>query len=228
MTPKDDSLWSYFEFPDGKREYIEPLVSHLRHPLARCLFGDTFLVDRSYVLPGNPGSSKTLLFDAGASHWSQGAGGPSLSYFTTVWKRYGFNWARIEAWEGGTTVAKFKITVPLEWRSKIHFHQEWISTSPAKQPFVPDVIQDIASKEDYAVFKLDIDSKAVETAIVDYLLAHPEALEYIDEFVWEQHVDNYIMAPNWKKTQDMTKSIADSYEYFLKLRKLGVRAHSWV
>jgi hypothetical protein len=228
MTPKDDSLWSYFEFPNGEREYIEPLVSHLRHPLARCLFGDTFLVDRSYVLPGNSGLSKTYLFDAGASHWSQGAGGPSLSYFTTVWKRYGFNWAHIEAWEGGTTVAKFKRTVPREWRSRTHFHQQWISTSPEKQPFVPDVIQDIVTKEDYVVFKLDIDSKAVETAIVDYLLVHPEALEYIDEFVWEQHVDNYIMAPNWKKTQDMTKSIADSYEYFLKLRKLGVRAHSWV
>jgi hypothetical protein len=221
-------IWSYFELPDGTREYIEPLVSHLRHPLARCLFGDTFLIDRSYVLPGNPGSSKTFLFDAGASHWSQGAGGPSLSYFTSVWKRYGFDWSHIEGWEGGTTVAKFEATVPQEWRSRTHFHQDWISTSPDKQPFVPDVIRSTASKEDYVVFKLDIDSKAVETAIVDYLLTHTEALEYIDEFVWEQHVDNYIMAPAWAHTQDMSKSIADSYQYFLKLRKLGVRAHSWV
>jgi len=228
MTPKDDSIWSYFELPDGTREYIEPLVSHLRHPLARCLFGDTFLTDRSYVLPGNPGQAKTFLFDAGASHWSRGAGGPSLSYFTSVWKRYGFDWSHIEGWEGGTTVAKFEATVPQEWRSRTHFHKDWISTSPDKQPFVPDVIRSTASKEDYVVFKLDIDSKAVETAIVDYLLTHTEALEYIDEFVWEHHVDNYIMAPNWKNTQDMTKSIADSYKYFLNLRKLGVRAHSWV
>lgn len=228
ISPKDDLIWSYFELSDGTREYIEPLVSHLRHPLARCLFGDTFLIDRSYVLPGNPGSSKTFLFDAGASHWSQGAGGPSLSYFTSVWKRYGFDWSHIEGWEGGTTVAKFESTVPQEWRSKTYFHQDWISTSPNKQPFVPDVIQSTASKEDYVVFKLDIDSKSVETAIVDYLLTHIEALEYIDEFVWEQHVDNYLMAGNWGNTQDMSKSIADSYQYFLKLRKLGVRAHSWV
>jgi len=228
MTPKDDSIWSYFELPDGTREYIEPLVSHLRHPLARCMFVDTFLTDRSYVLPGNPGQAKTFLFDAGASHWSQGAGGPSLSYFASVWKRYGFDWSHIEGWEGGTTVAKFEATVPQEWRSRTHFHKDWVSTSPDKQPFVPDVIRSVASKQDYVVFKLDIDSKSVETAIVDYLLTHPEALKYIDEFVWEHHVDNYIMAPNWKKTQDMTKSIADSYQYFLKLRKLGVRAHSWV
>lgn len=228
MNPKDDTIWSYFELPDGTREYIEPLVSHLRHPLTRCLFGETFLVDRSYVLPGNPKDKKTFLFDAGASHWSQGAGGPSLSYFTTVWKRYGFDWSHIEGWEGGTTIAKFQATVPPEWRSRTHFHQEWISTSPTKQPFVPDVIRSLTSKEDYVVFKLDIDSKSVETAIVEYLLEHHEDLKYIDEFVWEHHVDNYIMAPNWKKTQDMTKSIADSYQYFLKLRKLGVRAHSWV
>ena len=228
MTPKDDSIWSYFELSDGTREYIEPLVSHLRHPLARCMFGGTFLVDRSYVLPGNPGSSKTFLFDAGASHWSQGAGGPSLSYFTSVWKRYGFDWSHIEGWEGGTTVAKFEATVPQEWRSKTHFHQDWISTSPDKQPFVPDVIRSTVSKEDYVVFKLDIDSKSVETAVVDYLLTHPEALEYIDEVVWEQHVNNYLMAGNWGHTQDMSKTIADSYTYFLKLRKLGVRAHSWV
>jgi len=228
MNPKDDSIWSYFELDDGTREYIEPLVSHLRHPLAQCLFGGTFFVDRSYILPGNPGSSKTFLFDAGASHWSQGAGGPSLSYFAAVWKRYGFDWSRIEGWEGGTTVAKFEATVPQEWRSRTHFHQDWISTSPDKQPFVPDVIRSTASKEDYVVFKLDIDSKSVETAIVDYLLSHPKALGYIDEFIWEQHVDNYLMAPAWAQTQDMTKSIADSYQYFLKLRKLGVRAHSWV
>lgn len=228
MTPKDETIWSYFELSDGTREYIEPLVSHLRHPLAQCSFGSTFLIDRSYVLPGKPGKSKTFLFDAGASHWSQGAGGPSLSYFASVWKRYGFNWTHIEGWEGGTTVAKFQASVPQEWRSRTHFHKEWISTSPNKQPFVPDVIRATVSKEDYVVFKLDIDSKSVETAIVDYMLSHPDTLRYIDEFIWEQHVDNYLMAGNWGNSQDMSKTIYDSYQYFLKLRKLGVRAHSWV
>ena len=228
MSPKDDLIWSYFVNPDGTREYIEPLVSHLRHPLARCMFGDIFLTDRSYILPGNPGSSKTYLFDAGASRWGNGAGGPSLSYFASVWKRYGFDWSHIEGWEGSTTVTKFMASVPQEWRSRTHFHPEWISTSPDKQPFVPDVIRSTVSTKDYVVFKLDIDSKSVETAIVDHLLSHPNDLKYIDEFIWEHHVDNYIMAPIWNNTQDMSKSIGDSYEYFLKLRKRGVRAHSWV
>ena len=64
---------------------------------------------------------------------------------------------------------------------------------------------------------------------MEYLLSDDnDDLSYIDEFVWEHHVDNYLMAFAWKRSQDMTKSIADSYEYFLRLRHKGVRAHSWV
>ena len=79
------------------------------------------------------------------------------------------------------------------------------------------------------LFKLDIDSKEVETAIVEYLLSDTnDDLDYIDEFLWEQHVDNYLLGKHWKQTMDMTRSIADSYDYFLRLRQRGVRAHSWI
>ena len=45
------------------------------------------------------------------------------------------------------------------------------------------------------LFKLDIDSKEVEAAIVDYLLSDTnDDLDYIDEFLWEHHVDNYLMS----------------------------------
>ena len=52
--------------------------------------------------------------------------------------------------------------------------------------FVPTVIRQQRKKEDYVLFKLDIDSKEVETAIVDHLLRDDnDDLSYIDEFVWE-------------------------------------------
>ena len=41
---------------------------------------------------------KAYYFDAGASSWNSGAGGPSLSYFTEVWKRHGIDFDHIEAW----------------------------------------------------------------------------------------------------------------------------------
>ncbi len=233
ILPSDRKIWSWFARTDmitGKfeYEYIEPLVSHLRHPLARCgPHGELFVIDRSYVLPGVSDKKKAYLFDAGASSWSDGAGGPSLSYFAQVWSRHGFVWERIEAWEGSTPTAKFYSTVPPAWKSKTEYHHEWISTTPSKHPFVPSVIQGKVTQEDHVVFKLDIDSKAVETAVVDYLLTWNN-LGLIDEFVWEHHVNNYLMASNWGDSQDMSMSVADSYQYFLKLRQRGVRAHSWV
>ena len=233
VSPSDARIWSWFErknLDTGEvtREFIEPLVSHLRHPLAECgKFGGMFLVDRSYVLPGSAANKSSYLFDAGASSWSAGYGGPSLSYFAEVWKRHGFEWTRMEAWEGSTTPETFYATLPNAWKAKVEYHQQWISTSPSKRPFVPSVIAEKIPQDAYVVFKLDIDAPAVETAIVDYLLAWNE-LGKIDEFLWEHHVDNYLMAPSWGMFQDMSMSIADSYHYFLKLRQHGVRAHSWV
>jgi len=233
MSPSDPKIWSWFEHRNvltGEitHEYIEPLVSHLRHPLARCgVYGEMLLVDRSYVLPGVPGTKTPVLFDAGASSWNEGAGGPSLSYFVQVWKRHGFDWKHIEAWEGKTSPQRFYSTVPQEWITKTEYHQQWISTTPLKHPFVPSVIQNKSTAHDYVVFKLDIDSKSVETSIVDYMIKW-EGLFHIDEFLWEHHVDNYLMAKNWGNSQDLSKKIADSYDYFLRLRQKGVRAHSWV
>ena len=233
----DAAIWSYFEWTDPEtghleREYIEPLVSHLRHPLAKCKHGRrTFLLDRSYVMPPSKRAThrKALLFDAGASDWSSGKGGPSLSYFAAVWQRWSIVWDHIEGWECTTPEAKFYDTVPNEWKAKTVYHQQCISTTPTEYPFVPTVIRQQADKEDYVLFKLDIDSKEVETAIVDHLLSGDnDDLSYIDEFVWEHHVDNYLMAVHWQSSQDMTKTIADSYDYFLRLRQKGVRAHSWV
>ena len=96
------------------------------------------------------------------------------------------------------------------------------------QPFVPAIIKSMTKKEDYFLFKLDIDSRVVKRGTVDHLLSNSEDLSYVDEFLWEHHVGgNYLMRYAWKNdTDDLT--IHDSYQYFLCLRQKGVRAHSWV
>jgi hypothetical protein len=227
----DADIFSRFEWPNGRVEYIEPLVSHLRHPMMHCGDGDALVYDRSYVIPPpKPTAKKAYYFDAGASSWSSGAGGPSLSYFTTVWGRHGIDFDHIEGWEGSTKAANFYKTVPRKYRDITHYHQQWIASSPdQKDPFLPTVIRETTSKEDYVLFKLDIDNGPVEKGTVDHLLSDDnDDLDWIDEFVWEHHVTNYIMRPWWEKTIDKSMSIADSYQYFLRLRKQGVRAHSWV
>jgi len=51
----------------------------------------------------------------------------------------------------------------------------------------------MAKKSDYVLFKLDIDSGPVEQGTVDFLLDDAnDEIEYIDEFLWEHHVDNYV------------------------------------
>lgn len=241
VTPTDSTIFSSFSWTSSTgvlhTSYIEPLVGHLRHPLSGCTPDHVNLVlDRSYIVPPSLTSIDTghkLYFDAGASSWSEGLGGPSLSYFTNVWERHGIQFDRIEGWEGGTEVMEFYCSVPDKYLPHTYFHQEWISsslsTSGAKNPFVPSVIRQQANKEDYVLFKLDIDSGNVEKGTIDHFLSDDnDDIDYIDELFWEQHVRNYIMAPSWRDSIDKTLSIADSYRYFLRLRQKGVRAHSWI
>jgi len=242
VQPTDPSIFSYFTHTSvvtGEviREYIEPLVGHLRHPLSGCTPSSAvghLITDRSYIVPPTRvGKGRKYYFDAGASSWSSGKGGPSLSYFTTVWGRHGVDFDVIECWEGGTEVKDFYCDVPGEYLWRTHFHHGWIASSVGNSsnvnPFVPSIIRETVDREDYVLFKLDIDNGPVEKGTIEHLLEDGnEDIEFIDEIVWEQHVDNYIMNPWWGETIDEGMTIADSYQYFLKLRMKGVRAHSWV
>ena len=231
VQPSDATIFSRFEYPDGQIEFIEPLVSHLRHPMMGCGDNNILVTDRSYIVPPSRLKKRqaNYYFDGGASSWADGAGGPSLSYFTSVWKRHGIDIDHIEACEGSTSPANFKKTVPAEFVARTHYHQQWISSTPSRTPFIPTIIRNTAKKSDYVLFKLDIDNGPIEKGTVDHLLSDDnDDLEWIDEFLWEHHVDNYIMGRWWGKAVDKTMSIADSYAYFLKLRQKGVRAHSWV
>lgn len=254
VRPTDEEIFSRYDFVNECKndepffELIEPLVSHLRHPVSGCGTkfcspkdackpnegGGKYFTDRSWIVPPptKPTAEKSYYFDAGASSWTAGQGGPSLSYFAAVWKRHGIDFDHIEAWEGGTSTQKFYGTVPAEYKDRTHYQQQLISSQPTSEggnPFVPTVIKSMAKKEDYVLFKLDIDSGPVEQGTVDFLLdpANDE-IEYIDEFLWEHHVDNYIMHGHWEGGIDWSLKISDSYMYFLKMRQKGVRAHSWI
>ena len=235
----DPAIFSWFEtkYENGvvTRDYIEPLVGHLRHPMAcRLQPGQPWLVDRTYIVPPpahmlKPGA-RAHYYDAGASVWCSGPGGGSLCFFTRLWEDNGITFDRIRAWDGGASQEAAEKSYPAAWKPKIQFSSSWVSTS-AEQPdaFVPLLIKAETKKDDYVLFKLDIDHGDTEIAIVNYMVDESnDVLEWIDEFVWEQHCTNYIMAQNWLNTIDPTKTIRDSYQYFLKLRQRGVRAHSYV
>jgi hypothetical protein len=173
-TKSHEHLVSKFVFLDeytGETyvEYIEPLISHLRMPLSIC---DAFinvgtwntqwngLVHRGYIIPPPPLNrhKRHYYFDAGASSWSTGTGGPSLEYFTTMWKRHDIDFTDIYAWEMTTPVDTFYLDVPKEYEDRTHYQQCAVSSNIQEHsrttPFIPFVIQQKTTSDDYVFFKV--------------------------------------------------------------------------
>ena len=239
------SKFTFFDETTGEEyvEYIEPLVSGLRWPLAHCIetvpnkqgFLYRGVTHRGWIIPPPPSDriDAAVYFDAGASDWNNGPGGPSLSFFVNVWKRHGIHFRDIYAFEMETSAKDFYKTVPKSYQKTTHYQQCAVSSQPQddseENPFIPQLIGRTASPDDYVLFKLDIDSPRVENGNIDYILAHPEI--HIDELFWEHHIrGNYLMTEwgNPGNTRNDDVSLRQSYEYFLRMRRGGIRAHSWI
>ncbi len=87
-------------------------------------------------------------------------------------------------------------------------------------------MREVATVEDYVVFKLDIDNNPVEEGIVSTLLASPDLLALIDDFYWEHHVNFRPMSNVWLDLPPHS-TMNQSLTLFDRLRRAGVRAHSW-
>jgi hypothetical protein len=241
--PKVFSRMDFLDETTGETfsEFIEPLVSHLRHPVAGCqdellVPGDllwVLMLSRAFIVPLPPTSaslfSKAFYFDAGASSWTEGAGGPSLDYFTRIFLRHGIDFDHIQAYEGTVSADDFYATVPDHYKNRTYYYQEYILSSPSiNGTFLPTVMSNMTELEDYVFFKLDIDSGEIERGTVDFILSSGEDIQHVTEFVWEHHVaGNYIMAPAWGGSLEAA-TLYESYNLFLQMRRRGIRAHSYV
>jgi hypothetical protein len=198
--PEHDHIVSKFVFLDETTgleytEYIEPLVSHLRHPLSQCVTAgiDSYglAIFRGYIIPPPskpPVEGSIIYFDAGASNWNAGAGGPSLSYFTAIWNRHGMDFDRIQAYELSTPPKDFYQSVPPHFQNKTIYRQCAVASfadgETINNPFLPNEIGRIAKPDDFVFFKLDIDSPEVEDGSIQYILNNPV---HVDELFWEHH-----------------------------------------
>jgi hypothetical protein len=244
-TKDHDHILSKFIFLDETNgqeyvEYIEPLVSHLRFALAKCLATDTaehknqFTTFHGWLIPPPPDISRNraLYFDVGSSSWnSLAAGGPALKYFSSVWSRQSIDFDEIYAFDSRITVDTFYQEFPshMHITASVHYQQCAVSSPPGndQHPFVPNLIHRVAEPDDYVLFKLDTDSPAVERDIIEFILQ--DADSRITELVWEHHISGNYLMEEWGKPENRDQaSLHDSYDYFLRLRRKGIRAHSWV
>lgn len=245
-TERDAHIVSRFVFQDettGEEfvEWIEPLVSHLRFPLTHCMdpipYDETialkFVFFRGYIIPPPfIRNKKALYFDAGASSWSKGNGGPSLRYFFDMWRRHGTTFDEMYAFDIKTNITEFYDDAPIYYMNRIHYKEQSVSSTPEqdslKHPFLPMFIQQHAQEHDYVLFKLDIDSPMVESGNIHYILN--QSFSIIDELFWEHHIRyNDLMRPEWGPPALLPAiTLRESYDLFLRLRQKGIRAHSWI
>lgn len=217
--------------------YIEPLVSFLRHPLTICVEGS--FLDKSYLLlpyaqelPSN--HPRKWLFDAGASTYNTGPGGASQSWFVDRYKARGIEFDRILGWEAKPTEPREQWgNIPADIKQKTSWYNIPITTEIGGDDNPLTFIKALTKKEDYVVFKLDIDNTKIETEIVRQIMEDPELWVLIDEFYFEHHVRGSPMQwHGWGNLSHLTTTpfsdIQDSYDIFGFLRAKGIRAHSWV
>lgn len=210
---------------------LEPLAGVLRNPKMFCDstdLGTEFNIDYLVLADGRnlSSSSKKILFDAGGSNFME-----SMSYFTGQYGLRGIELDQIYVWEAtprgdeaywhGTPDAARE-----KWQPRLTFYDGVpITADPdAEHNPVRRIISECKA-EDFCAFKLDIDAPDIELPIVEQILASTEAASVLDEFFFEHHVSG-IMELGWG--HDVNGTFADSYDMFTKLRKMGVRAHSWI
>ena len=219
---------------------IEPLVGILRHPFAHCseiVPGHNFGIDKTYMLPMTRQGKKgrAFLFDLGASLYSEGIGGSSQDWFINAYAKLGVQFDRILAWEAtpATDEQVFK-RMPHDVYDRLSYYNVPVNASRYSRDNPLRVLADVTTPDDFVVIKIDIDYPAIENRLVEQILADSDVSSRIDELFYEDHVQLHPFMHGsgpWLRFNNgpmPTRTLSQSYDLFLKLRQLGIRAHSWV
>ena len=71
--------------------------------------------------------------------------------------------------------------------------------------------------------------RLIEEQLIAQILEDREISSRIDDFYFEHHVlGSPMYFEGWRRGPPLTRTLADSYTTFTRLRELGIRAHSWV
>jgi hypothetical protein len=228
-------------------QYIEPLIGILRDPLTMCpsleippeLVVDTTnsVLSKRFILLGpsaayqdfgkpvtsivpwlSPPGSQTIVFDLGSSYFVGG-----VQWFYEYLRSNSLHLDRIIAFELTQIVPHTYWTqVPDDVIGLTTFINTAIDSTGKFNPW--NILKSIAKPEDYVLIKLDIDAFELETNLANQVVNDTSISSLIDEMFFEMHVTINEMRPHWGSPPG---DLRDSYILFTKLRKLGIRMHSW-
>jgi hypothetical protein len=189
---------------------------------------------RSFPNPNSPSinrlqEEKHIMLDAGTSTFDS-----SLFWFTCGYsqRKIGFN--QVYAWE--MTLLEptdYWSRVPPKWKPYWHFYNVPISPDSNHPDSPIRLIKQIATKNDFVSFKLDIDHPDTEMPVALSLLSDSSLSELIDEFFFELHFQCEVMTScGWGKrvppvSHGLKLDRSTVLKFFADLRYKGIRAHIW-
>ena len=130
------------------------------------------------------------------------------------------------AWEKKSTPGDLAIKdVPVRLIPGYQYFNHPISRSNDSIWNPLNFIKEKCAKEDFVIFKLDIDHKPTESVIERQLASDPVAKELIDEFYYEDHFRNPVMDMHgWWRYHT---TLSDYYNLVVPQRIAGLRMHYW-
>ena len=184
---------------------------------------------------------RALLCDIGSTRW-EAAADPETGFGGARWlldayEKLGIEFDSVFAWEARPMAAReYFGGMPLATAGKWHFynfpvagprHEGGGDAPPPAGPEDPlELLRAMAKAGDFVVFKIDIDTEALEESIVAQLLLDGALGALVDDLFFEHHVRNDVMAMRgWGGGQ--IRDVQDSIALFQALRRSGIRAHSW-
>ena len=188
--------------------------------------------------PSGTAPPRALLFDIGSTRWEPvldsetGFGG--ARWFVDAYAKLGIEFDSVFAWEARPVPARdYFGSMPLALAGKWHFYNfpvagpRHVGGGALPGPEDPlELLRAVARPGDLVVFKIDIDTEALEESIVAQLLLDQGLGALVDDLYFEHHVRNEVMGPRgWGGGQ--VRDVQDSIEFFQALRRHGIRAHSW-
>ena len=231
---------------------IEPLAGVLRDPRSVCGEGLVLLapslglrvphngeiqshefigLDTAYLQRMSQGLQsahpprRVFLFDLGCTRWSDRVM-PGLRWLYDTYAAVGLHFTDIYAWEANPERSRdFFDGMTLEVLSTFHFYNRAANNVRGSADNPLELLRLVARPEDFVVFKLDIDTPAVEKPIILDILGDPRYSCLIDELYFEHHAAIPEMWPYWEDRVEGT--LRESQALFQALRRVGILAHSW-
>jgi len=170
------------------------------------------------------------LFDAGATFPGKGKSSEGYDWSGTEWiydwyAKRGIVFDHVYAWEPSEEdYSKNHLSPGLS--KALHYFNVGITDGLQDEHNPLAIIRRKCKPQDIVVFKLDIDCD-LELSLVRQLLSDPELLGLVDEFYFEHHVNNPLMAMHGLDRNDTAIDLKSWYDMVIPARKKGLHMHFW-